>query len=80
MSQEWKSGLCGCFGDCGTCCCGYWCPCCLTYRNAESLGKSGILCCLLWDGPTDCSLACTLIIFISFYKLTSQKLLHLLLS
>jgi len=48
MSQEWKQGLCGCLGDCGTCCCGYCCPCCLTYSNAESLGKSGILCCLLW--------------------------------
>ena len=50
MSQEWKQGLCGCCGDCGTCCCGYCCPCCLTYRNAENLGKSGIVCCLLWDG------------------------------
>merc|ERR1712080_715371 len=40
-------GLFGCFGNCGVCCFGYCCSCCQVYKNAESLGKSGILCCLL---------------------------------
>merc|ERR1711890_43262 len=45
--SEWKQGLFGCFGNCGVCCFGYCCSCCQVYKNAESLGKSGILCCLL---------------------------------
>jgi len=44
---EFKQGLCNCFGDCGVCCCGYWCFPCQTYQTAESLGKSGILYSLL---------------------------------
>ena len=44
---DWKQGVCGCFGDCDVCLCGYCCPCLLIKRNADDLGKEGLLCCLL---------------------------------
>ncbi|XP_023339378.1 cornifelin [Eurytemora carolleeae] len=47
MAAEWKQGLFNCCGDCGICCCGTFCDCCLVYQNADNLGKSGLLCCLL---------------------------------
>ena len=47
MSVGWKQGLCNCCGDCSVCMCGACCEPCLVYRNAESLNKSGILCCIL---------------------------------
>ena len=48
MSQVvWKQGLCNCCGDCSVCMCGTCCEPCLVYRNADSLGKSGLLCCIL---------------------------------
>jgi len=34
-------------GDCETCLCGACVPCCLIKRNADDMGKSGWLCCLL---------------------------------
>merc|ERR1711971_436349 len=43
MGVEWKHGICGCSHDLGICCCGIFLPCCLTYQNAENLGKSGPL-------------------------------------
>jgi len=47
MSAEWKHGICGCSHDLEICCCGTFLPCCLTYQNAEALGKSGPLYLLL---------------------------------
>ena len=47
MSSEWKQSLCNCFGDCEICLCGSFCGLCLNYKNAENLGKSGILYTLL---------------------------------
>ena len=47
MSSEWKQGLCNFCGDCEICMCGSFCGLCLNYRNAENLGKSGILYTLL---------------------------------
>merc|ERR1711983_11517 len=44
---DWKHGLCSCGNDCESCACAYCCPCCLVYRNAEDMNKSGILYCLL---------------------------------
>ena len=44
---EWKQGVCGCLGDCDVCLCGYCCPCLLVKRNADDLGKEGLLYCLL---------------------------------
>jgi len=42
--SEWKNGMCGCLGDCGTCCCVSWCFPCAVYRDANDLNKSGLLC------------------------------------
>ena len=44
---EWNNGLCGCMNNCKNCLCGYCCWCCLTYQNADKLGKSGVLHALL---------------------------------
>jgi len=46
-SQEWKQGICGCCGDGETCLCGACGAGCLIRRNADDLGKSGWLFCLL---------------------------------
>merc|ERR1712018_682076 len=43
MSEDWKSSLFGCCGDCGTCCCVTWCSPCAAYKDAEDLNKPGIL-------------------------------------
>merc|ERR1712032_1361166 len=49
MSSEaaWKQDLCNCCGDCEACMCGTCCGFCQIYQNAENLGKSGFLYCLL---------------------------------
>jgi Cys-rich protein (TIGR01571 family) len=44
----WHTSLCGCFGDCGSCCLGFWCPCVLQGQNMEKLGQA--------DACTGCSL------------------------
>ena len=48
MSKEWNQGLCGCMDDCGICLCGSFCEPCLVVQNANNLGDSGPLCCLLY--------------------------------
>ncbi|MED6180504.1 Protein CADMIUM RESISTANCE 2, variant 2 [Stylosanthes scabra] len=59
--EEWSTGLCDCFSDCGNCCITYWCPCVTFGRVAEivdrgstSCGASGALyalvCCLIGCG------------------------------
>merc|ERR1712038_2221251 len=45
---DWKHGLFGCLSNCDICLCGYCCPCILGYRNAENLGKEGLLYGLLY--------------------------------
>ena len=47
MSGEWKQGLCNFCEDSEICCCGTFCWPCLIYKNAENLGKSGIIYTLL---------------------------------
>ena len=49
MSSEanWKQDLCNFCGDCEVCMCGSCCGLCLVYQNAENLGKSGFLYCML---------------------------------
>ena len=42
-AAEWSNGLFGCFNDCSNCLCGYYCWCCLNYKNAERLGNSGCI-------------------------------------
>ena len=46
-SNDWKQGLCNCCGDVEIGCCGAFCWCCLNYKNAENLNKSGVLYTLL---------------------------------
>ncbi|KAJ7281372.1 PLAC8 family-domain-containing protein [Mycena rebaudengoi] len=33
--REWSHGLCDCFGDFGTCCVAWWCPC-ITYGKNKA--------------------------------------------
>ncbi|KDQ60390.1 hypothetical protein JAAARDRAFT_125936 [Jaapia argillacea MUCL 33604] len=33
--REWSNGICGCFGDVGTCLISWWCPC-LVYSQNKS--------------------------------------------
>ena len=40
---DWANGTFGCMNNCTNCLCGYFCWCCLSYQNAEKLGKSGCL-------------------------------------
>ncbi|CAI7790044.1 unnamed protein product [Closterium sp. NIES-54] len=32
---KWSTGWCGCFDDCNSCCCVFWCPCVAIGRIAE---------------------------------------------
>ncbi|KAF3930613.1 hypothetical protein ABW19_dt0205199 [Dactylella cylindrospora] len=36
-AQDYKSGLCSCFGDIGSCCLGCWCPCMLYSKTHHRL-------------------------------------------
>ena len=42
-AAEWNNSLFGCMNNCTNCLCGYFCWCCLSYQNADKLGKSGII-------------------------------------
>ena len=42
-AADWNNSLFGCMNNCTNCLCGYFCWCCLSYQNAEKLGKSGII-------------------------------------
>ena len=42
-AAEFANGLFGCMNNCSNCLCGYFCWCCLSYQNANKLGKSGCL-------------------------------------
>jgi len=42
--SDFKQGLCGCFDSFGICACTYFCPCYITGKTAEGLGKS----CCIW--------------------------------
>ena len=42
-AAEWNHGLFGCMSNFTNCLCGYFCWCCLSYQNAEKLGKSGCI-------------------------------------
>ncbi|KAL4857904.1 Cell number regulator 11 [Chlorella vulgaris] len=48
--SAWPTGICGCFSDCGTCCCGTFCLPCLYGENTEKLGEGSCFgnCCLYW--------------------------------
>ncbi|EJT99230.1 PLAC8-domain-containing protein [Dacryopinax primogenitus] len=35
--RDWNHGLCDCFGECGTCCQSFWCPCITYGRNKSRL-------------------------------------------
>ncbi|CAG7847057.1 SubName: Full=Uncharacterized protein {ECO:0000313/EMBL:CCA68207.1} [Serendipita indica DSM 11827] len=35
--REWSNGLCGCFGDCLTCCVATWCPCIVYGQNKSRI-------------------------------------------
>jgi Cys-rich protein (TIGR01571 family) len=50
----------GCMDDCGTCCYGCWCPCCLFGDNAEKLGDGGccLNCCLYYLLAAFCCNSC----------------------
>ncbi|XP_002129134.2 uncharacterized protein LOC100182241 [Ciona intestinalis] len=44
---EWNFGLFGCFGNCGVCIKGYFCPCIVAGENAEKAGRGSCLTCAL---------------------------------
>lgn len=48
--QNWTTGLCGCFEDCGTCCIGYFCPLFLGCQAATTLDESCCVPCCLYGG------------------------------
>ena len=52
MSRQWDNSLFGCFSDCGTCCYGFWCTCCLAGSNAQRLEKAK------GDPDADCCAHC----------------------
>ncbi|ETW76056.1 hypothetical protein HETIRDRAFT_390466 [Heterobasidion irregulare TC 32-1] len=35
--RGWSHGICSCFGDCGTCCLSFWCPCIAYSQNKHRL-------------------------------------------
>ncbi|PNT76077.1 cell number regulator 11 [Brachypodium distachyon] len=46
MVGEWSVGLFDCFGDFGTCCLTFWCPCVTFGRIAEIVDKGSTSCCM----------------------------------
>lgn len=40
----WQTGMLDCFSDCGICCCGCLCPCCLHGMNVKKLNNGNCLC------------------------------------
>lgn len=53
MSQSagaWSHGICGCLSHCGTCCCGWWCPCILYGKNHDKINGGGCCapCCIYY--------------------------------
>merc|ERR1711994_1242029 len=46
-AAEWKHGLFGCMSDGGNCLCGWCCGPCLLCQNANKMGESPVLYCLL---------------------------------
>uniref|UniRef100_H2ZN89 Uncharacterized protein n=1 Tax=Ciona savignyi TaxID=51511 RepID=H2ZN89_CIOSA len=42
---EWQFGLCGCFGNLGTCIMAYFLPCWVAGKNAEKAGRGSCLMC-----------------------------------
>jgi len=40
---DFTNGICGCTNNCGLCLLGYFCPCYLTGKVAESVGKNCLL-------------------------------------
>eukprot|EP01106_Pelomyxa_sp_JSP_P019513 TRINITY_DN988_c0_g1_i1.p3 TRINITY_DN988_c0_g1~~TRINITY_DN988_c0_g1_i1.p3 ORF type:complete len:111 (-),score=26.68 TRINITY_DN988_c0_g1_i1:65-397(-) len=54
-AADWHSGLCGCFGDLGSCCMSYFCPCIQYGMNANKMnngmcGDSTMMNALAWIG------------------------------
>jgi Cys-rich protein (TIGR01571 family) len=48
---KWPTGLCGCFEDCGTCCCCYWCHMCQYGSVASDIDPKSSCCgqcCCFW--------------------------------
>lgn len=42
----WTTGLCGCFEDCESCCCTFFCPCVTVGRNIEIISDGYTECCV----------------------------------
>ncbi|XP_058638170.1 placenta-specific gene 8 protein-like [Onychostoma macrolepis] len=38
-SNQWSTGICGCFDDCNVCCFGIWCPFCFICSTASDFGE-----------------------------------------
>uniref|UniRef100_A0A673ITW2 Placenta-specific gene 8 protein-like n=1 Tax=Sinocyclocheilus rhinocerous TaxID=307959 RepID=A0A673ITW2_9TELE len=51
-SNQWSTGICGCFDDCSVCCFAIWCPFCFICSTASEFGE---FCCL----PMIDNCACT---------------------
>ena len=47
MATDWPDGLCSCFSDCGSCCLGCLCLCCVLSDNAKRV-----------DNPDSCFKGC----------------------
>jgi len=48
---EWSNGLFGCFSNCSTCIIGYFAPCYVHGKNAESVGDDCVMCTLAFFIP-----------------------------
>ena len=48
--EMWKSGICDCFDDCGSCWLGILCPCVLYGQNKSATTGEGCIggCCVFW--------------------------------
>ncbi|XP_043099971.1 placenta-specific gene 8 protein-like [Puntigrus tetrazona] len=56
-SNQWSTGICGCFDDCDVCCFAFWCPFCFICSTASDFGE---FCCLpMIDNCACYSPACT---------------------